>query len=195
MIFKPYIYNSGHPLPTHNITNFYCGFVHSVCISITMAGNNESTGRKKIEIKKIEKPSRRIVTFSKRRKGLFTKAAELSRMCGAEVAVIVFSPKDRLYTFSHPSANSVIDRFLAQENSSSSSTPSESQCIKVDQSGLVDKPIENMELEELQRYMAAMVEFKKEAKKRANEMDMRRMATRELVPLHPVVGDGYAEDG
>nr|KAJ0226359.1 hypothetical protein LSAT_V11C100040700 [Lactuca sativa] len=57
-------------------------------------------GRGKIEIKKIENVSTRQVTFSKRRAGLLKKAHELSVLCDAEVAIIVFSNTGRLYEFS-----------------------------------------------------------------------------------------------
>lgn len=57
-------------------------------------------GRGRIEIKKIENVNSRQVTFSKRRNGLFKKASELSILCDAEVAVIVFSNTGKLYQFS-----------------------------------------------------------------------------------------------
>lgn len=56
--------------------------------------------RGKIEMKRIENATSRQVTFSKRRNGLLKKAYELSVLCDAEVAVIVFSQKGRLYEFS-----------------------------------------------------------------------------------------------
>lgn len=49
------------------------------------------TGRKKIEMKKIENISRRRVAFSKRKEGLFKKAAALSHLTGCRVAVLTFS--------------------------------------------------------------------------------------------------------
>ncbi|WMV23869.1 hypothetical protein MTR67_017254 [Solanum verrucosum] len=39
-------------------------------------------GRGKVELKKIEKTSNRLVTFSKRRQGLIKKANELAILCG-----------------------------------------------------------------------------------------------------------------
>lgn len=57
-------------------------------------------GRGKIEIKKIENINSRQVTFSKRRAGLLKKAKELSVLCDAEVAVIIFSSTGKLYEFS-----------------------------------------------------------------------------------------------
>nr|XP_009795053.1 PREDICTED: agamous-like MADS-box protein AGL27 isoform X2 [Nicotiana sylvestris]XP_016435773.1 PREDICTED: agamous-like MADS-box protein AGL27 isoform X2 [Nicotiana tabacum] len=64
-------------------------------------------GRKKVEIKRIEDKSSRQVTFSKRRKGLLKKAKELSILCDADVAVVVFSNRGRLYDFS--STNSLTE--------------------------------------------------------------------------------------
>lgn len=72
----------------------------------------QSKGRKKIEIKKIDHEGRRQVTFSKRRVGLFKKASEISILCGVEAAVIVTSPKERVYTFGHPDVDSIVDRFV-----------------------------------------------------------------------------------
>lgn len=54
--------------------------------------------RRKIEIKKIEDKAKKQVTFSKRRKGLFKKAKELSIMCGAQVGIIAISDTNKLYT-------------------------------------------------------------------------------------------------
>ncbi|KAL2324483.1 hypothetical protein Fmac_023541 [Flemingia macrophylla] len=56
--------------------------------------------RGKIQMKKIENGTSRQVTFSKRRSGLLKKAYELSVLCDAQVAVIVFSQNGRLYEFS-----------------------------------------------------------------------------------------------
>ncbi|KAK1574807.1 hypothetical protein Q3G72_000117 [Acer saccharum] len=56
--------------------------------------------RGKIEMKRIENTTSRQVTFSKRRNGLLKKAYELSVLCDAEVAVIIFSQKGRGYEFS-----------------------------------------------------------------------------------------------
>lgn len=55
--------------------------------------------RKKIPIKKIDNINARQVTFSKRRKGLFKKAQELSTLCDAEIALIVFSTTSKLFEY------------------------------------------------------------------------------------------------
>ncbi|KAK6945932.1 Transcription factor, MADS-box [Dillenia turbinata] len=73
-----------------------------------------SLGRQKIEIAKIEKKNHLQVTFSKRRSGLFKKASELSTLCGVEVAIVVFSPAEKAFSFGHPNVDSVVDRFLSR---------------------------------------------------------------------------------
>ncbi|PHT66181.1 hypothetical protein T459_30606 [Capsicum annuum] len=56
--------------------------------------------RGKTEIKRIENATSRQVTFSKRRSGLLKKASELSILCDAEVTLIIFSQKGKLFEFS-----------------------------------------------------------------------------------------------
>ncbi|XP_037409703.1 MADS-box transcription factor 47-like [Triticum dicoccoides] len=73
------------------------------------AGN----GRTKIAIRRIEKKGARQVCFAKRRWGLFNKANELAVMCGAQVAAVTFSDGGKAFSFGHPSAEAVVDRFLA----------------------------------------------------------------------------------
>nr|BAD93168.1 MADS-box transcription factor GbMADS4 [Ginkgo biloba] len=70
-------------------------------------------GRGKIEIKKIENSTNRQVTFSKRRGGLLKKAHELSVLCDAEIAVILFSSTGKLFEYCSPrsSIKTVIDRY------------------------------------------------------------------------------------
>ncbi|KAL4205151.1 hypothetical protein AMTRI_Chr01g135860 [Amborella trichopoda] len=79
--------------------------------------NRPRMGRRKIEIKKINDQDARQVCFSKRRAGLFKKASELCILCGAEVAVIVFSLAGKAYTFGHPCVDSVLDRFHRHQTS------------------------------------------------------------------------------
>ncbi|KAL7135129.1 hypothetical protein ABFS83_11G071700 [Erythranthe nasuta] len=62
-------------------------------------------GRKKLEIKRIEDNSARMICFSKRRNGLIKKANELSVLCDVDVAAIFFSKRGKLYEYC--SANSM----------------------------------------------------------------------------------------
>nr|WLF01165.1 MIKC-type MADS-box transcription factor FBP9 [Petunia x hybrida] len=56
-------------------------------------------GRGRVELKRIENKINRQVTFAKRRNGLLKKAYELSVLCDAEVALIIFSSRGKLYEF------------------------------------------------------------------------------------------------
>nr|AXR70637.1 MADS-box 15 [Momordica dioica] len=57
-------------------------------------------GRVKLQIKRIENTTNRQVTYSKRRNGLIKKAYELSILCDIDIALLMFSPTDRLSQFS-----------------------------------------------------------------------------------------------
>ncbi|KAL1334249.1 hypothetical protein AAHE18_11G163400 [Arachis hypogaea] len=57
-------------------------------------------GRGRVQLKRIENKINRQVTFSKRRSGLLKKANEISVLCDAEVALIVFSTKGKLFEYS-----------------------------------------------------------------------------------------------
>ncbi|KAK7814287.1 agamous-like MADS-box protein AGL62 [Quercus suber] len=87
----------------------------------------KTQGRQKIEVKQLD-GTKRQVTFSKRRAGLFKKASELCVLCGAEVAVMVITEKDKdkdkenekgkgkgkTYCFGHPDVDTVVNRYLSE---------------------------------------------------------------------------------
>nr|ACR16047.1 DEFICIENS-like MADS-box transcription factor [Phragmipedium longifolium] len=70
-------------------------------------------GRGKIEIKKIENPTNRQVTYSKRRAGIMKKARELTVLCDADVSLIMFSSTGKFSEYCSPStdAKKVFDRY------------------------------------------------------------------------------------
>ncbi|KAG6669640.1 hypothetical protein I3843_01G250300 [Carya illinoinensis] len=68
-------------------------------------------GRGKVELKRIENKINRQVTFSKRRNGLLKKAYELSVLCDAEVAVIIFSSRGKLYEFGSAGIAKTLERY------------------------------------------------------------------------------------
>ncbi|CAN8283906.1 unnamed protein product [Cochlearia groenlandica] len=70
--------------------------------------------REKIQIKKIDNATARQVTFSKRRRGLFKKAEELSVLCDADVALIIFSSTGKLFEFCSSSMREVLERHNLQ---------------------------------------------------------------------------------
>ncbi|XP_061359100.1 truncated transcription factor CAULIFLOWER D-like [Gastrolobium bilobum] len=68
-------------------------------------------GRGKVELNRIENPTSRQVTFSKRRNGLIKKAFELSILCDAEVALVVFSSSGKGYQFASHDMHRTISRY------------------------------------------------------------------------------------
>nr|URQ29613.1 agamous-like protein 6 [Sinningia speciosa] len=68
-------------------------------------------GRGRVELKRIENKINRQVTFSKRRNGLLKKAYELSVLCDAEVALIIFSSRGKLYEFCSTSMMNALERY------------------------------------------------------------------------------------
>ncbi|CAH8263121.1 unnamed protein product [Arabidopsis lyrata] len=70
--------------------------------------------REKIQIRKIDNATARQVTFSKRRRGLFKKAEELSVLCDADVALIIFSSTGKLFEFCSSSMKEVLERHNLQ---------------------------------------------------------------------------------
>ncbi|XP_072992839.1 MADS-box transcription factor 14-like isoform X2 [Typha latifolia] len=69
-------------------------------------------GRGRVQLKRIENKINRQVTFSKRRSGLLKKAHEISVLCDAEVALIIFSSKGKLYEYSTDSSmEQILERY------------------------------------------------------------------------------------
>ncbi|XP_040870536.1 truncated transcription factor CAULIFLOWER A isoform X3 [Glycine max] len=69
-------------------------------------------GRGRVQLKRIENKINRQVTFSKRRSGLLKKAHEISVHCDAEVALIVFSTKGKLFEYSSdPCMEKILERY------------------------------------------------------------------------------------
>ncbi|KAG5523109.1 hypothetical protein RHGRI_035051 [Rhododendron griersonianum] len=103
-------------------------------------------GRGKVELKRIENPSSRQVTFSKRRNGLLKKAYELSILCDAEVALLVFSPSGKAYHFSSHEMDRTIARYRREVGLNSQSN----------NQGLRTMEIWRTEMEELKRTIEAL---------------------------------------
>ncbi|CAK8560937.1 unnamed protein product [Lathyrus sativus] len=82
--------------------------------------------RGKTEMKLIEDTTSRQVRFSKRRNGLMKKAFELSILCDAQVALIVFSPRGRIYEFASSSILETIERYRSHTRINNTPTTSES---------------------------------------------------------------------
>nr|AQM52296.1 FUL1 [Monotropa hypopitys] len=69
-------------------------------------------GRGRVQLKRIENKINRQVTFSKRRSGLLKKAHEISVLCDAEVALVIFSTKGKLFEYATDSCmESILERY------------------------------------------------------------------------------------
>ncbi|XP_047331315.1 agamous-like MADS-box protein AGL62 [Impatiens glandulifera] len=77
-----------------------------------MARKPISKCRRKIEMCLINSKSDRRVSFSKRRPTIFKKANELCILTGSEIAIIVFSPTGKAFSFGYPNVDSVTERFV-----------------------------------------------------------------------------------
>lgn len=122
----------------------------------------KACGKKKIEIKKIEKKANLQVTFSKRRAGLFKKAAELCVLCGADVAILVQSPGGKMYGFGgRSSMDSIIDRYLAETSNGHGGDSSANQ---------PSQPVANNQDESEKQYFEILKELEDEKK---NIMELR----------------------
>nr|APO15554.1 MADS4 [Hevea brasiliensis] len=99
--------------------------------------------RQKIQIKKIDNHTARQVTFSKRRRGLFKKAYELSTLCDAEIALIVFSATGKLFEYASSSMTQVIERHnLHPKNIGKLDQPSLELQLKDGTSAALSKEVE-----------------------------------------------------
>ncbi|KAK9065472.1 hypothetical protein SSX86_014873 [Deinandra increscens subsp. villosa] len=103
--------------------------------------------RGKTQMRRIENSTSRQVTFSKRRNGLMKKAFELSVLCDAEVALIIFSPRGKLYEFASSSMEEAIERYRnhIKEVQTENSTIFEFQHLKQETASM-GKKIEVLEL-------------------------------------------------
>ncbi|KAL8475900.1 hypothetical protein ACS0TY_028531 [Phlomoides rotata] len=86
-------------------------------------------GRGRVQLKRIENKINRQVTFSKRRSGLLKKANEISVLCDAEVALIVFSSKGKLSSTDSSRMERTLDRYeqhlISQKKDGTNSEPKE----------------------------------------------------------------------
>ncbi|CAA3016105.1 agamous-like MADS-box AGL62 [Olea europaea subsp. europaea] len=132
---------------------------------MTKSNNNlekKTKGRRKIEIRKIDNKNSLQVTFSKRRTGLFKKAAETSLLCGANIVILIQSPGNKFFTFGEPSVESILNRYQFLDDSfSTESNPTAHNLLVEERSennGATrgfwwqKEKLETMELQELEAF-------------------------------------------
>ncbi|CAK8561302.1 unnamed protein product [Lathyrus sativus] len=150
----------------------------------------KTMGRKKIEIKKVQKETNKQVTFSKRRSGLFKKACELCVLSDVNLAIIVFSPADKLFCCGRPNTDAILNSYVkgTTEFEDQKSTEDSSICeeynrdyeealkmLEMEKKKLADinmarfrnrggwwnASIDDMSSEELEQFMMSVFEFRK----------------------------------
>ncbi|RXI08479.1 hypothetical protein DVH24_022623 [Malus domestica] len=68
-------------------------------------------GRGRVVMERIKNNINRQVTFTKRRNGLRKKAHELSVLCDAQVAVIIYCSRGKLYEFCSTDMNKILEQY------------------------------------------------------------------------------------
>ncbi|XP_031377421.1 MADS-box protein SOC1-like isoform X2 [Punica granatum] len=103
--------------------------------------------RGKTQMRRIENATSRQVTFSKRRNGLLKKAFELSVLCDAEVALLIFSPRGKLYEFASASMKETIERYRKHTKDTRMGQPSIDEDLEhlKDEATNMMKKIEHLE--------------------------------------------------
>ncbi|CAN6475593.1 unnamed protein product [Victoria cruziana] len=97
--------------------------------------------RGKVQLKRIDNPVHRQVTFCKRRAGLLKKARELSVLCDADIGLIIFSTHGKLYELATKGTmQGLIERYMksthgahGRESEASFSRGSEQQISTMNQ--------------------------------------------------------------
>ncbi|KAK2453315.1 agamous MADS-box protein AGL62 [Trifolium repens] len=165
----------------------------------------KTTGRKKIEIKKLDKDSNKQVTFSKRRQGLFRKASELCILCDVRASIIVFSPADKLYSFGQPNTDAILNsyingttEFVDAKSIEDSSTYTEYngqyeetlKMLEMEKKKLADvknlaktwnrgdwwnDSIDDMSIDQLEQFMISLYELRNKLLERADELLMNNL--------------------
>ncbi|CAM8959015.1 unnamed protein product [Rhodiola kirilowii] len=124
-----------------------------------MATRKTSKGRQRVEMTKIKNKNQLQVTFSKRCAGLFKKASELCTLCGVEIAIIVFSPAGKPFSFGHPSVESIVAKFLKNTASCMVSSP----CVESLSSELQQQMQWLLQQQEAEKIKAEMLDEMRQA--------------------------------
>ncbi|KAL5209009.1 hypothetical protein ABZP36_004632, partial [Zizania latifolia] len=145
-------------------------------------------GRGKVQLKRIENKINRQVTFSKRRSGLLKKANEISVLCDAEVALIIFSAKGKLYEYVTDSCmDKILERYerysYAEKDPISAETETQGdwcheyrklkakvETIQKCQKHLMGEDLESLNLKELQQLEQQLESSLKQIGKRKNQL-------------------------
>nr|WQI83121.1 MADS-box transcription factor [Spirodela polyrhiza] len=143
-------------------------------------------GRGRVQLKRIENKINRQVTFSKRRSGLLKKAHEISVLCDADVALIIFSTKGKLYEYSTDSSMERIlqryERYSCTQRDLAAADPelqetwlleygkqkAKIECLLKNQRHLMGEDLESLKLKDLQQLELQLEAGLKEIRSRKN---------------------------
>eukprot|EP00262_Sarcandra_glabra_P002638 TRINITY_DN13046_c0_g1_i1.p1 TRINITY_DN13046_c0_g1~~TRINITY_DN13046_c0_g1_i1.p1 ORF type:complete len:249 (+),score=43.14 TRINITY_DN13046_c0_g1_i1:129-875(+) len=148
-------------------------------------------GRGRVQLKRIENNISRQVTFSKRRSGLLKKAHEISVLCDAQVALIIFSTKGKLSQYSTDSDMERIlqryERHIVAEREVTASKHQESQgswtleydklranveALQKSQRNLMGEDLDSLTPKELQQVEHRLEAGLKQIRSRKNQLMM-----------------------
>ncbi|KAL7199053.1 hypothetical protein ACSBR2_021356 [Camellia fascicularis] len=161
----------------------------------------KSKGRPNIMMTRMSKESNLLVTFSKRRSGLFKKASELCTLCGAEIAIVVFSPGKKAFSFGHPCVDTVVDCFLSQNSTPNSGSLQLVKALNLQLTEALDMleaeekrgeelnkmrkasgdrcwweaPVSELGLQQLEQLKVAMEDLKKNVAKQSEKIQMEEL--------------------
>ncbi|XP_009107578.2 agamous-like MADS-box protein AGL97 [Brassica rapa] len=92
--------------------------------------------KRKAEIKKITDKSSKAVTFTKRRDGLFSKAAQLCLLGDAQIAILATPSSSHsnvsFFSFGHSSVDSVVSAYLSGQRPAPPPVPEDSKEMRED---------------------------------------------------------------
>lgn len=132
--------------------------------------------REKIKIRKIDNITARQVTFSKRRRGIFKKAEELSVLCDADIALIIFSATGKLFDFSNSRMKDILSRYTRQTKEEKQEEP------------FLELQLENSNLAKLSKEVA---DKSQELRKLKGE-DLQGVDLEELLKLERLIEDSLS---
>ncbi|XP_030483127.1 agamous-like MADS-box protein AGL12 [Cannabis sativa] len=117
--------------------------------------------RGKVQLRRIENPVHRQVTFCKRRAGLLKKAKELSVLCDAEIGLVIFSAHGKLYDLATKGTmQGLIEKYMKSTKGSLVAQADQQQPILQTQSDQLDAKNEismlKQEIEILQKGLRYM---------------------------------------
>ncbi|KAE8698804.1 hypothetical protein F3Y22_tig00110597pilonHSYRG00879 [Hibiscus syriacus] len=155
----------------------------------------KTLGRQRDEMKKMTNETHLLVSFSKLKAGLLKKASEISTLRGAELAIVIFSPSQKAFSFGNPTVDTVIDRYLNRNppDTSGTSLLVDALQINVLTSEFQQPKIEQLDTSQLLELKSALERLKKNVEEQKGvAFDVNMIDGRYVVPNMIVPTPGYS---